>query len=472
MSAVDPQITASELLRVFHHDEPYLFLGAAFTTVAILAAAFAFLRRKVDSLAIYFALFAFLYGQRLWVQAGLLETLIPPSQVFERLRSGIDFLVPIPAFLFFDAAGLLHRSGKVFGYVFGAVLGSLAIATLVFGPSPSYHLINNVVVIVALILLVIQSLLNRDHNRDFVVVRRGLLIFVAFALWDNVAGAFGRASKIEPYGFVALLAALGYVAARQILERDQELNAIQKELEVARRIQLSILPEKFPQSLNFRVAARYVPMTSVAGDFYDFIVADDRQAGLLIADVSGHGVPAALIASMVKLAATSQRAQAADPSGFLSGMNRALLGNTQNQFVTAAYVHLDSESQEFRYSAAGHPPMLLLRQGSVQAVQENGLMLAAFDFAKYSNAAHRLEQGDRLLLYTDGIVEATDAAGNFFGQESLSDLLRATSKLPASEAADRIIASVEEWAVSQDDDLTVLVCDYLGTEPAGHRRSQ
>ena len=82
-------------------------------------------------------------------------------------------------------------------------------------------------------------------------------------------------------------------------------------------------------------------MTSVAGDFYDFIVADDRQAGILIADVSGHGFPAALIASMVKLAATSQRAQAADPSSFLSGMNCALLGNTQNQFVTASYVHLN-----------------------------------------------------------------------------------------------------------------------------------
>ncbi len=464
MPAVDPQVTASELLRVFHHDEPYLFLGAAFTTVAILAAAFAFLRRKVDSLAVYFALFAFLYGQRLWVQAGLLETLIPPSQLFERLRSGIDFLVPIPAFLFFDAAGLLHRRGKVLGYVLGILLGSLAVATFAFGPSRSYHVINDVVVIAALVLLVIQSLLNRDRNRDFVVVRRGLLIFVAFALWDNVVGAFGRTSKIEPYGFVAFLAALGYVAARQILERDQQLNAIQKELEVARRIQLSILPAEFPHSANFRVAARYVPMTSVAGDFYDFIVADDRQAGILIADVSGHGVPAALIASMVKLAATSQRAQAADPSSFLSGMNSALLGNTQNQFVTAAYVHLNSESQELRYSAAGHPPMLLLRQGNVQEVQENGLMLAAFDFARYSNAAHRLEQGDRLLLYTDGIVEATDASGKFFGQDGLSDLLRATSRLPPSDAADRIIASVEEWSVSQDDDLTVLVCDYVRTD--------
>ena len=82
MPAVDPQITASELLRIFHRHEPYLFLGAAFTTVAILAAAFSFLRGKVDSLSIYFALFAFLYGQRLWIQAGLLGVLVPHSVLF------------------------------------------------------------------------------------------------------------------------------------------------------------------------------------------------------------------------------------------------------------------------------------------------------------------------------------------------------------------------------------------------------
>lgn len=203
-------------------------------------------------------------------------------------------------------------------------------------------------------------------------------------------------------------------------------------------------------------------MTSVAGDFYDFIVADDRQAGLLIADVSGHGVPAALIASMVKVAATAQRANAADPSRLLAGMNAVLCGNTQNQFVTAAYVHLDSQAREIRYSAAGHPPMLLLREGKVCEVLESGLMLAAFDFAAYTTAAQKLQPGDRLLLYTDGIVEAASAGGEFFGQESLSALLRQTSGVAPAAAADRIISAVQQWAVSQDDDLTVLVCDYAG----------
>jgi sigma-B regulation protein RsbU (phosphoserine phosphatase) len=460
MMALAPELTSDQVLQAFHYDAPYLFLGAAFVTVGVIAAAFSIIRRKNDLVLIYFAIFAVLYGARLWVQASLLGLVIHGSTFYLRLFVGINYVVPIPAFMFFDAAGLLHRRGKVLGYVMEIILGAIALMTFAFGPLPIYQTINTTVVIVALLAVVAQSLGSGD--RDLVIVRRGLLTFVAFALFDNIVGAFRRYPRIEPYGFVAFLGALGYVAARQTLERDQQLNDIQKELEVARRIQLSILPGEFPDSAAFRVAARYVPMTSVAGDFYDFIVADEKQVGLLIADVSGHGVPAALIASMVKLAATAQRSNAGDPSGLLSGMNAALYGNTQNQFVTAAYVHLDARSRELRYSAAGHPPMLLLRDGAVQEVVENGLMLAAFDFATYSTAAHKLEPGDRLLLYTDGVLEAASASGEFFGQDALRALMRKTAGTAPSDAADQIISAVQKWANVQEDDLTVLVCDYLG----------
>ena len=101
-------------------------------------------------------------------------------------------------------------------------------------------------------------------------------------------------------------------------------------------------------------------MRTVAGDFYDFLNTTDKQTGLLIADVSGHGIPAALIASMVKLAASSQRAAADNPAGLLANMNAILCGNSQSHFVTAAYVFLDAERHEFRYAATVHPPMLLL----------------------------------------------------------------------------------------------------------------
>jgi sigma-B regulation protein RsbU (phosphoserine phosphatase) len=339
-------------------------------------------------------------------------------------------------------------------------LAATAAKSFLVGPKDAFDLINTIIIILSLIALAIQSLTRKNSDRDFIIIRLGIVVFAAFALYDNISNALGKHPFKEPLGFAFFLGTLGYVAAKRSLHRDHQFSEIQKELEIARRIQTSILPSAYPESAHFNVAARYVPMTTVAGDFYDFLVADQTQAGLLIADVSGHGVPAALIASMVKLAATSQRANAADPAMLLSGMNTVLHGNTQEQFVTAAYVYLDAASSTLRYSAAAHPPMLLLRGGSVVELAENGLMLAAFSFATYSTAEYPLESGDRLLLYTDGILEATNAAGEEFGPNRLSALLQHGASLTAEAAADNIISSLQTWSKSQNDDLTILICDY------------
>jgi sigma-B regulation protein RsbU (phosphoserine phosphatase) len=460
MHAPAPELTADQVLRAFRHDAPSLLFGAMIMGVGLVAAAISEIRRKHDPVLIYLAFLAGLYGLRMWIQSGMF-LMMQDWSFYPRISSAIDYVVPIPAFLFLDAAGLLHRRTRNALLGVGVVLVLLALATLAVGRQPIFYQINAVVLIAALTTLVLISMRRRSLNRDAVVIRRGLLIFAAFIFWENFRNLLGiRLPNIEPIGFVAFLIALGYVAARQTLERDQKLSEIQKELEVAKRIQLSILPAAFPNSANFRVAACYVPMNTVAGDFYDFIVADETQAGLLIADVSGHGVPAALIASMVKVAATAQRANAADPARLLKGLNGVLYGNTQEQFVTAAYMHLDFASGTLQYSAAGHPAMLRLRKGEIVEIVENGLVLAAFDYATYTNAVQALEAGDRFLLYTDGLIEAVDAKGDFFGQEALAEMLRKTRELPASGAADQIIAAVQKWAVSQDDDLTVLVCDY------------
>jgi len=201
-------------------------------------------------------------------------------------------------------------------------------------------------------------------------------------------------------------------------------------------------------------------MNSVAGDFYDFLVADDQEAGLFIADVSGHGIPAALIASMVKLAANTRRAEAGDPSSLLLRINAILYGNTQSQFVTAAYVYLNASREELRYSAAAHPPMLLLRDGEVIEIVENGLMLASFDFATYATVTQPIRPGDRFVLYTDGMLEAMNGQEEEFGRDRLHALVRESRGLNLAEAADHIISSVQRWAPSQGDDLTLLLCDY------------
>jgi sigma-B regulation protein RsbU (phosphoserine phosphatase) len=397
MQAALMNYNANDVLHAFYADAPFLFLGSAFITVALVAAAFSALRRRLDPLLIYFALFAGLYGLRLWLRASLVRVSLRHLVLHQRLLPGLSYLILVPAFLFFASLGLRTRSDRLLNYTMAGIGAALALATFAFGDRAAYDHINSAVVILALLFVIGRIMFARIYrtDRDFAVIRWGLLVFIVFALVGNVANLISfPLQNLEPFGFLAFLASLGYVAARRTLKRDQQLNEIENELEVARRIQLSILPAEFPQSVHFQIASRYLPMTSVAGDFYDYVVSDDHQVGLLIADVSGHGVPAALIASMVKLAASSQRSTADDPASFLKGMNAALCGNTQSQFVTAAYVHLNAQSGELRYSAAGHPPMLLLRNGAITRVEENGLMLAAFDFASYANAVHKLESGD------------------------------------------------------------------------------
>jgi sigma-B regulation protein RsbU (phosphoserine phosphatase) len=461
MLAIDPQITASRVLHVFHRDEANLFLGAAFATVAIMTAALCVIRKRADPLLLWLALFALLYGNRLWLQSDFLKLIVPNTALFLGLRNTVNFVVAVPAFFFFQAAGFTGRLGRSLAYAMTGVMACLLVLTLIYGPRFEFQVINSVVIVLGLLVLM-GWLLKQRGRRELTVMRWGLGTFVVLALWDNIAASFGMTLRLETYGFAIFLGALGYVAVKRTIVQEQALGEIQKELDVARRIQLAILPERFPESKSFRVAARYVPMTSVAGDFYDFVAVRDSQAGLLIADVSGHGVPAAMIASMVKMAAASQRENAADPAGVLTEMNRALCGNTQSQFVTAAYVHLDAKAGELRYSAAAHPPMLLLRDGVVREIEENGLMLAAFDFATYATAAQPLMTGDRLVLYTDGIVEAEDGAQEQFGRDRLCALLKETAAMTEDDAAERIVGAVRRWAKRQEDDLTVLVCDVVG----------
>jgi sigma-B regulation protein RsbU (phosphoserine phosphatase) len=370
----------------------------------------------------------------------------------------VNYLVPIPAFIFFHFAGFLGKLGRIITPVFIVLFSALVAATLFWGSLPVFGTINSLVIAAALSAVLVRSFRKGTRDHDSLVVRGGLLCFVIPALGDNLLPI----PRIEPYGFAVLLACLGYVAARRTLQRDKELGEIQQELDLARRIQLSILPADFPASRSFKVAAKYVPMTSVAGDLYDFLLADDAHAGLLIADVSGHGVPAALIASMVKMAAISQRAQAPRPAEVLAGMNSALCGNTQGQYVTAAYAYLDAPARELHYAAAGHPAMLLLRDGAVIEIAENGMLLAAVAGANYVSRSLPLKSGDRLLLYTDGLVEARDGEGRLFGEQSLAEELKSSARMTPSETVDHLIGAVQRWATSQDDDLTALVCDFIG----------
>ena len=235
-------------------------------------------------------------------------------------------------------------------------------------------------------------------------------------------------------------------------------------MEIAREIQTGLLPEKNLSVAGLTAASRYIPASSVAGDFYDFLQKDDGL-GVLIADVSGHGVPAALSASMVKVAIRAQRDWADDPARVLSGLNSILCGNLQGQFVTAGYLYLDPRRGALTYAGAGHPPLLAWRgrEKRVESIEENGLVLGIFPEGAYKSMTAALEPGDRFVLYTDGIAEAPSLSGEEFGMERFTSFLAEHAGSSAQELCDALIKHVTAWTGNpreQHDDLTLIVVDY------------
>lgn len=247
----------------------------------------------------------------------------------------------------------------------------------------------------------------------------------------------------------------------------RQLVAINMELEMARQIQLSILPRDTPRIQGLQIVARYLPMTSVAGDFYDFIMVDEKHVGILVADVSGHGLPSALIASMLQVALTAQAGHASDPARVLSGLNQALCGKFEHNFVTAVYVYVDMEKKLLTYAGAGHPPVLFWRKsvGNVSEVLENGLFLGMFPEATYASVQLPVAVGDRGVLYTDGIPETKNPSQEEFGTARFKRFMESNQSLAVDQFADGLLDELSRFSElprgeGQQDDITVLTIDF------------
>jgi hypothetical protein len=308
--------------------------------------------------------------------------------------------------------------------------------------------------------------------REQRVLRAGYLIFAGFVLNENLVqlGLLPWSFTAEWVGFWIFISCLADVVSHRLISTRQRLAAMEQELETARRIQTSILPRRTPRLEGMDIAVRYVPMAAVAGDFCEFLAVDEKRLGMLVADVSGHGVPAALIASMVKVAFSAQAPVAARPDAVLSGMNRLFCGKLESQFVTAAYLYADLATGQARYASAGHPPLLWWRSEEKKArqVRSNGMMLGHFPEATYESVELAFGPGDRFVLYTDGVVEATNLKGEFFGMERFTEAIAGRSHLGAESLAGELLAHLAQWAGKDPerdgfaDDLTLLVASVGG----------
>jgi sigma-B regulation protein RsbU (phosphoserine phosphatase) len=356
----------------------------------------------------------------------------------------------------------------------GAAVGVAGIGWFVMTGSPHAFLPYNTVVAVGGLLVLVTVVLVKPLSDRFLilvdhrVLAVGTLVFAIEALYANLARPlhYWHVPALDSLGFAALLVAFASVAATLIFGNERRLLSIESELETARRIQASILPAGVPDVARARLAATYRPMTAVAGDYYDFCVQDAHHVGILVADVTGHGVPAALVASMIKVAMRSVAGCAQDPGQVLRELNRVLADVLRGQYVTAAYLWLDTDTLRARYSAAGHPPLLhwSAASGELRPIQSNGVLFGVLSDTTYPVQDLWLTAGDRLLLYTDGLIEPEDVIGEPFGDKRLEEVVRAHQASPAGDLSTRLLDELCSWqpnSSSQQDDITLVVIDIL-----------
>jgi sigma-B regulation protein RsbU (phosphoserine phosphatase) len=455
-----------------------IIIGTVFVFLGLSACGIAVMRRRSGvRVLVWLGVWSAMYGARP-LATSLDALLLLPHW----LRVTLPFLDTVLGYLLV-VVGLLAFTELSLGKLrmllrIGMVVGlSIALAGTGFfvssGSRDKLMFYNNLLATCALAVLVtvvaVPSLSRKFLNLpDRGVLAVGTLVFAVEALYTNVSRPMGYQYQLprilDSLCFGAFLLSFAYVALQMVFAGERRLLSIENELAIAREIQSSILPGSIPELDNLRISAAYRPMTAVAGDFYEFIPVDRHRIGFLVADVTGHGVPAALIAAMIKVAVQSVASCAEDPRELLRGLNRALSGQLRGQFVTAAYFWLDTQNRRALYSAAGHPPLLCWREGKLERIESNGLLFGVLPEPDYPVCEISLKLGDRFLLCTDGVTEPQNARGDFFGDRKLEEALRDNQSRPPSELSDQLLSQIGDWlpaSSTQQDDITLIVIDVV-----------
>ena len=232
-----------------------------------------------------------------------------------------------------------------------------------------------------------------------------------------------------------------------------------REREDARLIQRALLPSSMPALAGCEIAALWEPASDFGGDCYDVLRLGGGRVGISIADVTGKGLPAAFLMSNLQASVRAFAAQQSSPRYVATGINRALCANPAlRTFATFFYAEIDTTTRTLTYSNAGHnPPILVRADGAVERLSVGGLVLGVKETAVYEQRDTRLTAGDRIVLFTDGINEAENAAGIDFGDEQLVETVVLHRQQPATGLLEQVFARVRDFTGGQfKDDATLI----------------
>ncbi|HMV42091.1 MAG TPA: SpoIIE family protein phosphatase [Leptospiraceae bacterium] len=252
---------------------------------------------------------------------------------------------------------------------------------------------------------------------------------------------------------------------KKAYKEKESLAALRHELNVAQKIQTAILPKSIPNLPNLDIAVNYYPMTQIGGDYYDFHMIDKNKIGIFIADVSGHGIPAAIIASMLKIAFSIESAFAEDPSRLLSRINQSMLNKVGTNFISASYIYIDLETNKIKHAKAGHPSIYIHspETDEVKEFNQKGKIIGLFPEIQTETVEISIQKGDRIILYTDGIIEARNSKEEMFGEELFVGYIRKHNSMKPADFARLVMNDVKSWignnASKHSDDVTLMVVD-------------
>jgi sigma-B regulation protein RsbU (phosphoserine phosphatase) len=252
------------------------------------------------------------------------------------------------------------------------------------------------------------------------------------------------------------------IESARLYREATEKARMEREMQLAAEIQRALLPEAMQSGPHFDVAASSIPCRAIGGDFFDYFNLSDGHFGFTLGDVAGKGPSAALLTAMIQGAFAAQVTAMDSPAALMAHINRTLIRRAiQSRFVTVMYGVLAPDGR-LTYSNAGHNPPILVGRNGVRRLETGGLILGLFPHATYEEETLQLEDGDTLVVFSDGVTEALNVTGEEFGEERLLPCINEHCGCATDVLLDRILATVRTFAATavQNDDVTALVLRY------------
>lgn len=446
-----------------------------------------YLRRKKESYYLYFSLCSL--GLAFTMGLCFLENLYPDialssNTILKLTQPGLLFFPPLLALFYRSYCSNTITPIRLLAYMALPFAGTVLI--LVSNTRNDILFFRNIFLLTIPLFMIdlIQCSIRQifRHNKSGLLMFIALIPTVALGGVDILAFTFGlvdTSMALYLYGVPGMIFIFALhlvnrfvtslnqteklnMALRESLIENMRLAALEKELDIARKIQLSNLPRSIPSSPFFDIAVKYVPAEKIGGDYYSFHLPEPHRLGVLISDVSGHGVPAALIASMLNVLSGMFVHFADRPDVLLAEINKNLIGSIENQFITSAYAFIDYETKKLHYARAGHVPLFVIRNShrEIEEYLPRGRAIGLCAQNEYHLNEINIAAGDRVVFYTDCAIEAQNAEKSFFGEERFKDLLLRETSKSSAELSESICRELYSWSGGVlEDDLTIIIID-------------